>query len=109
MSNGLDVRTPDHRLVELEHVPRRAVDHLQLALAVDDDHALDHAGEDRFHAPAIARLLLEPASDLLDGVVECPRHVAQLVVAESETRWREITAAIAARDIGDDPHALADP
>ena len=58
---------------------------------------------------AIARLLGEPAAELLHRVVERPRHRAELVVAEVEARRREVAAAVAPRDVGDAAHAPADP
>ena len=67
------------------------------ALRIDDDDAFDHAGEDRLHARAIARLLAEPAADLLHRVVQRARHGAELVVAEAEVRRRQIAARDSAR------------
>jgi hypothetical protein len=68
----------------------------------------DHAGEDRFHPRAIARLLAEPPSDLLHGFVQRPGDGAQLVVSEAEVRRRELAATIAVGDAGDETHAFAD-
>ena len=107
--DGFDVRPPDPGFVELQHLPRRIVHQLQPALRIDDDDPFDHAGEDRFHARAIARLLAEAAADFLHRVVERARDAAELVVAEAEARRRQIAAAVALGDAGDEPDAPADP
>ena len=74
--------------VDAQHLLRGAIDQLQPSLPIDDEHALDHAGEDRFHARAIARQLLEPAAELLDRRIEHPRHRAELVAAVVVRRAR---------------------
>ena len=109
MADGLDVRPAEDRLVELQHVTRRAVDQLQPSLRVDDDDPFDHAGEDRFHprrdrAPAPPAAARPPAPSRRARA----RRVAEFVVAEAEPRRRQIAAAVAARDAGDEAHPLAD-
>ena len=86
MADRLDVVAADRRGVELEHPARRVVGQLQAALRVDDDDAFDHAGEDRFHAGAVAGELVEPLPEFLHRVVERPRDRAELVVAVVERR-----------------------
>ena len=109
MPDRLDVGPADRRrVVELQHLPRRVVGQLQPSLRIDDDDAFDHAGEDRFHPRAIARLLGEPASELLHRVVERARDGAELVVAVVEARRRQIAAAVAVGDAGDRRDAAAD-
>ena len=90
-------------------MPRGLVGELQAPLRIDDDDAFDHAGEDGFHPRAVARLFGQPAAEILHRVVERPRCRAQLVVAVAETRRRQVAAAVAPRDLGDRPHAAADP
>ena len=76
---------------------RGAVHQLQPPLPIDDEHAFDHAGEDRFHARAIARELLEPAPEFLHGLVERARDGAELVGAVVVDRAREVAGANSAR------------
>ena len=96
MADRLDVVASERQLVELQHPLRGLVDELQPSLRIDDDDAFDHAGEDRFHARAVARLLGQLAPDDLHRVVERPRDDAELVVAVVEARRRQIAAAIPA-------------
>ena len=51
-----------------QHAPRGVVDVLEAALLVDDQHAFDHAREDRDHARAIARELVDAPPELLHGL-----------------------------------------
>ena len=102
------VRLADRDIVQLQHLPRRVVDELQPRLGIDDDDAFDHAGEDRFHARAIARLLRQTPPDILHRRVQRTRHGAELIVAEAELRRRQVAALIAVRDARDEPHALTD-
>ena len=97
MPDRFDVGPADRDVVQLQHLPRGVVDQLQPPLRIDDDDAFDHAGEDRFHARAIARLLGELAADFLDRLVERPRDRAELVVAEVEARRRQVAAADSGR------------
>ena len=103
------VWTADRHLVELQHLPRGGIHELQPRLRIDDDDALDHAGEDRFHPRAVARLPRELTADLLHRVVERARHRTELVVAVAEMRRRQVAARVAVGDAGDEPHAPADP
>ena len=54
-------------------------------------------------------LLPELARDVLHRVVERPRDDAELVVAKPEPRRREIAAAVALGDAGDQPDAPSNP
>ena len=108
--HGFDVGPANPRVapIELQHLARRVVHQLQPRLRIDDDDPFDHAGEDRFHARAIACLLAQPAADLLHRVVERPRHGAELVVAEAEPRRREVAPPVPLGDAGDQAHSGAD-
>ena len=86
MTNRFDVVAPDRQIVELEHLLRGVVHELQASLRIDDDDALDHAGENRLHPSAVARELAKPAAELLHGFVERPRHGPQFIVAVVEAR-----------------------
>ena len=108
MPDRLDVvagRSPDRPSLSICRAA--SIGELQASAGIDDDDAFDHAGEDRFHARAIARQLGEPASELLHLIVERPRDGAELVVAEVEPRRREVAGAIARGDVGDGAHAVA--
>ena len=107
MADRLDVVTPERQVVELEHPHRGVVDQLQASLRIDHDDAFDHAGQDRFHPRAVARLLGELPSDDLHRVVERPRHGAEFVVAVVEPRRREIAAAIPVGDLGNGTDPVA--
>ena len=108
MPNRFDVVAAERQVVELQHVPRRVVCQLQPALWIDDDHPFDHAGEDRFHPRAIARLRGEPAAHFLHRIVQCAGDGAQLVVSIIEPWRREIACAVARGDLRNHVHALAD-
>ena len=58
-----DVVAPERQVVEPQHPSRGLVGQLQPSLRIDDDDAFDHAGEDGFHARAIARLFGELPAD----------------------------------------------
>ena len=82
-----------------------AFDQLQAALFVDDEHAFDHAAEDRLHAGAVGGELRGAAADLANGVVEHARHDADLIVPVSRTLPAEIAGGVAPRRVGDRAHA----
>jgi hypothetical protein len=82
---------------DAQHVLRGAVDQLYPPLAIHDQHALDHAREDRFGPCPVARQILDAASELLRGAVERPRHGAELVLAEVVRRPAEVAGGIALR------------
>ena len=88
-------------VVEPEHPARRVVDVLEPALLVDDEDALHHAREDGDHARAIARQLVDAASELLYGAVHRPRHFADLVVAVVGHRPPEVADRVTPRDRDD--------
>ena len=54
MANRFDVGVIDRSGLELQDPARGVVDELQAAMFVHDQHALDHAGEDRLHPRAVA-------------------------------------------------------
>ena len=81
MADGLDVGPPGGVVLEPQHAARGVVDVLQLAGLVDDQHAFDHAAEDRLHARAIARQLVDAAAELVHGRVERARRDAEVVVS----------------------------
>ena len=107
-TDRLDVGQTDGRLLQLKHLPRRVVDELQPSLRIDDDDALGHAGEDRFHASPVTRLLRKLPPDFLDRFVQRARDRAQLVVAEPEPGRRQVALSIPVRDLRDQPHASTD-
>ena len=79
MPNHFEIRPAGGRRVHAQHVLRGAIHQLQPSLPIDDEHALDHAGEDRAHPRAIARELFDPSAQLLHRGVERPRDGAELV------------------------------
>ena len=96
----------DRVVIELQHAPRRVVDVLQAALLVDDQHAFDHARENRDHARAIARELVDAPPEFVHGAVHRARHLAELVVAVVGQRTLQIADGVAPRhreDGGDAP------
>ena len=95
MADGLDVVPAERAVVEPQHLPRGLVGQLQPSLRIDDDDAFDHAGEDRLHPRAVARLLVEPSPELLHRLVQRPRDGAQFVVAEVQPRRRQIALPVA--------------
>ena len=98
MPDDLEVRPPGRRRLDAQHLLRGAIDQLQASLPIDDEHALDHAAEDGFHARPIARQFLDAAAELLDGLVECAGHGPELVGAVVVDRAREIACGIALGD-----------
>ena len=101
MADHLHVGPSGGLLGDAQHVLRGAVDELHLALAIDDQHALDHAGEDGFGAGAVARQIVDAASELLRRAVERPRHGAELVLAVVVRRPAEVAGGIPLRHRGD--------
>ena len=89
----------------MQHPLRGVVGELQPPLRIHDDDPFHHAGEDRFHPPAIARLLGEAPRDVLHRLVQRPGDHAELVVAEVHARRRQVAAAVAVGEVGDDAHA----
>jgi len=99
MPDRLDVVMAERQvLVELQHPLRRVVHELKPSLRIDDDDAFDHAGENRCHARAVARLLGQLLRDGLHGLVQRARHGAKLVLAVVNARRRQIAFAIPFRD-----------
>ena len=82
MPDRFDVRPANRQPSSFSIRCGRVVGQLQAALRIDDDDAFDHAGEDRLHAAAIARLFGQPAPDFLHRLVQRPRDGPELVVAE---------------------------
>ena len=88
--------------------PRRGVDELHAALVVDDQHAFDHAGEDRLHARAVGRELGRAAADLAR-----PSRRARAPRCRSRRCRSRAPAATSRRrvalgDLGDRAHAPAE-
>ena len=110
-----DVRLPDDfeivpafgAVLQPEHPPRGVVHELQPSLLVDDEHAFDHAAEDRFHAGAIGLEIRGPLANLADRVVQGPRDRPDLVVAVVADRQREIAARVALGHSCDGTNATA--
>src|SRR5205814_6264758 len=75
----------------------------------DDDNAFDHPRENGFHSAAVAGQFPESAPELVNRLVERPRHSAEFIVAEIERRRREVAAAIPAGHGGDPADAASDP
>ena len=109
MPDRLDVVVAQRQPVEPQHAVRGVVGQLQPALRIDHDHPFDHAGEDRLHLRAIARLLCQPPPELLHRAVERARHHAQLVVAVAEPRRPQVAGAVPLRDLRDAVNAAPHP
>jgi hypothetical protein len=84
-----DVGVPDElqevparaRIGQSEHQARGVVHELQATLLVDDEHAFDHARENRLHSGTIARLLGQAPPKLLHRLIQHPRHRSNLVIS----------------------------
>ena len=79
VANHFEIRPAGGRRVDAQHELRGAIHHLQPPLPIDDQHALDHAGEDGAHSRAIARELFDPSAQLLNRRIEGARDSAELV------------------------------
>ena len=97
LAHDLDVVPAFGVALQLQHRARRAVDELHPAVIVDDEHAFDHAGEDRFHARAIRGEIGRAPADFARRVVERARDGADLVVAVVSRRPRPVAARRSAR------------
>src|SRR4029077_4233551 len=109
MTDRFEVVPADGQLVEAQHLACGIVDELHPSLRVDDDDALDHAAEDRGHAPAIARQFVDSRAEILDGVVERTCDDAELVVSEIQAGRRQLTFAIATSETGNRFDAATKP
>ena len=77
-------------------------------MLVDDQHAFDHAAQDRFHARAIRVELGRAPADFARRVVQHARDGADLVVAVVARRTRPVAARVALGDRGDRADAPAE-
>ena len=105
MPDHFEVRTSDCRCIDVQHGLRRVVGELQPPAAIDEHHTLHHSRQDRVHPRAIARQLLDAASQLLHRRVEDARDIAELVAAIVVRRLRQIACRIPARHGRNRAHA----
>ena len=92
-----DVRLPNDfeivpafgAVLQPQHPPRGGVHELHPPLLVDDEHAFDHAAEDRFHAGPIGLEIRGPLADLADRVVQRPRDRCRSRRRRSRATGRE--------------------
>ena len=108
LADDLEVVPAFGGVLQPQHPPRGGVDELHPPLVVDDQHAFDHAAEDRFHARAIGVEVGRAAADLADRVVQRARHGADLVGAVVARRLRQIARGVALRDRGNRAHPAAE-
>ena len=108
MPDRLEVVTADRRLADPQHLLRGSVHDLQASGLVDDDHALDHAGENGRDAAPVALEFLDAVAEFVHRVVQRPRDNPEFIVAVVEARRREVALPVALRHPGDGAHALAD-
>ena len=104
MPDGLDVRSSDPDILASSFSICRAASLTSCRRACGSTTMtpFDHAGEDRLHAPAVARLLAEPPAHFLHRVVQRPRDRPELVVAEVESWRRQVARAVACGDSRDE-------
>ena len=77
-------------------------------MIVDDEHALDHAGQDRFHARTIGGEICRAASDLAHRSVERARDDADLVGAVVACGPGPVAGSVSLRDRRDRADAAAE-
>ncbi len=107
MSNDFHVGPSDGRRVHAQHPLRRAVGDLDASVDVQHEHAFDHPRQDRIEPRAIARQLVEPSSQFVDGSVERARDVAELVRPVVVGRTSQVPLAVSLRDIRDSTYTPA--
>ena len=109
LAQRLDVRAAQRIAVEAQHAAGGVVDELQVAVAVADEHAFDHAGQDGVHAGAVARQRDDAPFLLVDGDVERAGGDAEFVVAVVRTGAAQVAEGEAPAGFRDEPGAHPDP
>ena len=95
MTDGFDVGTAAGLALELQQVARSFVHELQPPLAVDDQHAFDHAGEDGLHARAVAGERVHPLPQFMHGGIHGARDAAEVIVAVIGSRAAQVAQRVA--------------
>ena len=108
LAHDLDVVPALGVVLQPQHRARGLVDELHAAVVVDDQHALDHAAQDRFHPGPIRGEIGRAAADFTRRVVQDARDGADLVTAVVSRRTRPVAARIPLRDRGNRLHAPAE-
>ena len=104
LAHGLDVVAAEQVAFEIQHPPRGVVHQPQPPVAVDDEHAFDHARQDGRHARAIGLELVQRAATVcavspLDASLE-PRACA----GSYERRADPVSPTSAGRHRDDEIH-----
>ena len=94
--------------LQLQHRARGVVDELHPAVVVHDQHAFDHAAQDRFHARAIRGEIGGAPADFPRRFVQRARDGADFVGAVVARRARPVAARVAFGDGGNRAHAPAE-
>jgi hypothetical protein len=97
LAYGFDVMTPDQIAFQIQHPARGVVHEPKTSLAVDDQHTLDHARQDRGHSRALGLQLGHAPRHLRHFHGRAPRRHARTPPGDRDANPR---AQEACRDRG---------